>query len=148
MCESDSNSATMRYLQCLKYKTDQHKDVKRVEKLNNFFLRLMCTEEVTAQTAAAISAAIEEEGSLSYIIYSMIATVPRSCVLYQYQKGEYVVSWMMTCLLLCSVSNYLLPYESLEAHIFLHENTPPLSHEDIRITALLWCVITVLLKYS
>jgi hypothetical protein len=49
-------------LQCLKYKTDQHKDVKRVEKLNNFFLRLMCAEEVNAQTAAAISAAIEEEG--------------------------------------------------------------------------------------
>jgi hypothetical protein len=59
------NSAPVPWLQCLKYKTDQHKDVKRVEKLNNFFLRLMCAEEVTAQTAAAISAAIEEEGRKS-----------------------------------------------------------------------------------
>mmetsp|Transcript_68151 Transcript_68151/g.168388 ORF Transcript_68151/g.168388 Transcript_68151/m.168388 type:complete len:120 (-) Transcript_68151:446-805(-) len=49
---------------CLKYKTDQHKDLKRIEKLNNFFLRLSCEPEVTAESAAAVAAAIEEEDSM------------------------------------------------------------------------------------
>lgn len=48
--------------QCLKYRTDRHKDIRRIEKLNSFFLRLSCEPDVTAESAAAIAAIIEEEG--------------------------------------------------------------------------------------
>jgi hypothetical protein len=46
----------------LKFKTNQAQDVKKVEKLNNFFVRLMSAKTVDAATAAAITAAIEQEG--------------------------------------------------------------------------------------
>jgi hypothetical protein len=49
----------------LKYKTNQAQDVKKVEKLNNLFIRLMSSKTVDASTAAAITAAIEQEGILS-----------------------------------------------------------------------------------
>ncbi len=53
------------FFQCLKFKTNQAQDVQKVEKLNSFFVRLMSCKTVDASTAAAITAAIEQEGDFS-----------------------------------------------------------------------------------
>mmetsp|Transcript_27351 Transcript_27351/g.68994 ORF Transcript_27351/g.68994 Transcript_27351/m.68994 type:complete len:114 (-) Transcript_27351:80-421(-) len=46
---------------CLKYRTDRQDDLKRIGRLNAFFMRLMCAETVNAETAQAIEALVQEE---------------------------------------------------------------------------------------
>eukprot|EP00960_Hanusia_phi_P044644 756749-Hanusia_phi.AAC.13 len=44
---------------CIKYKTDQSLDVKKMERLNHLFLRLMPSPQVDAETSSSILADIE-----------------------------------------------------------------------------------------
>eukprot|EP01006_Ploeotia_vitrea_P019266 TRINITY_DN51439_c0_g1_i2.p1 TRINITY_DN51439_c0_g1~~TRINITY_DN51439_c0_g1_i2.p1 ORF type:complete len:123 (+),score=61.30 TRINITY_DN51439_c0_g1_i2:24-371(+) len=46
---------------CLKYKTDQASDMKRVEKLNNLFLRLMSSKKLENDAARAFEEAKIQE---------------------------------------------------------------------------------------
>mmetsp|Transcript_17687 Transcript_17687/g.42659 ORF Transcript_17687/g.42659 Transcript_17687/m.42659 type:complete len:114 (-) Transcript_17687:65-406(-) len=48
---------------CLKYRTDQAQDVRKMDKLNALFLRLMSGETVDAETAQNIWADIEAQES-------------------------------------------------------------------------------------
>mmetsp|Transcript_61908 Transcript_61908/g.128071 ORF Transcript_61908/g.128071 Transcript_61908/m.128071 type:complete len:115 (-) Transcript_61908:39-383(-) len=45
---------------CLKYRTDQAQDAKRVARLNAVFLHLMASSKVDAATASAVVTAVEE----------------------------------------------------------------------------------------
>uniref|UniRef100_A0A7S0EHL1 Signal recognition particle 9 kDa protein n=1 Tax=Hanusia phi TaxID=3032 RepID=A0A7S0EHL1_9CRYP len=48
---------------CIKYKTDQSLDVKKMERLNHLFLRLMPSPQVDAETSSSILADIETEAA-------------------------------------------------------------------------------------
>eukprot|EP00961_Rhodomonas_salina_P007487 101326-Rhodomonas_salina.1 len=49
--------------QCLKYKTDQAQDAKKVAKLNAFFLNIMASAKVSSETSSQVLALVEEQGS-------------------------------------------------------------------------------------
>ena len=48
---------------CLKFKTDQSQDVKKMTELNNLFMRLSCSAEVTAERASQIVVELAEEAA-------------------------------------------------------------------------------------
>ncbi|EKX50823.1 hypothetical protein GUITHDRAFT_85224 [Guillardia theta CCMP2712] len=48
---------------CIKYKTDQSLDVKKMERLNNLFLRLMPSQKIDAEASSSILADIESEAA-------------------------------------------------------------------------------------
>mmetsp|Transcript_12397 Transcript_12397/g.29725 ORF Transcript_12397/g.29725 Transcript_12397/m.29725 type:complete len:118 (-) Transcript_12397:132-485(-) len=46
---------------CLKYKTDQAQDAKKVAKLNAFFLNIMASAKVSSETSSQVLALVEEQ---------------------------------------------------------------------------------------